>query len=205
MKGPCSRRRPPSVCACEQVSFDCKDILCDAPKRPCPLNYPPLRRLYNRRADTKGQQVTLPCYLCADREENHSLTDSAPVVLSQRIRGSAVFSGPDYSDPLVRLFSRGSQMEPRHDLGRVESKNLDGDDIIQECIQVTNIRVAPPPLPLVRELEPVAHPGLPAVEPAGRHAGQRRPQRGGGGGLHKSPGAAAGLHQVPLQPGHQLH
>jgi len=47
--------------------------------------------------------------------------------------------------------------------------------------------------------------GLPAVEPPGCHAGQRGPQPGGGGGLHQGPGAAARLHQVPLQPGHQLH
>lgn len=48
-------------------------------------------------------------------------------------------------------------------------------------------------------------PGLPSVESTGCHAGEWRPQRGGGGGLHTSPRAAAGLHQVPLQPGHQLH
>lgn len=37
-------------------------------------------------------------------------------------------------------------------------------------------------------------PGLPAVEPPGGHAGKRGPQRGGGRGLHPSPGAPAGLH-----------
>lgn len=43
------------------------------------------------------------------------------------------------------------------------------------------------------------------MEPSGSHAGQRGQERGGGGGLHQSPGAAAGIHPLTLQPGHQLH
>ena len=47
--------------------------------------------------------------------------------------------------------------------------------------------------------------GLPAVEPSGRHAGERGPQRGGGGSVHQSSGAAARIHPVQIQPGDQLH
>ena len=47
-------------------------------------------------------------------------------------------------------------------------------------------------------------PGLPALEQAGRHAGQQQPLGGGRGRLQDSPGTAAWLHPQPLQPGHQL-
>lgn len=47
--------------------------------------------------------------------------------------------------------------------------------------------------------------GLPAVEPSGSHTRQRRPQRGGGGGVHQSSGAAARIHPLAVQPGNQLH
>lgn len=47
--------------------------------------------------------------------------------------------------------------------------------------------------------------GLPAVEPSGSHARQRKPQRGGGGGVHQSSGAAARIHPLAVQPGNQLH
>ena len=53
--------------------------------------------------------------------------------------------------------------------------------------------------------QPTLHPGLLVVEPPGGHAGERGPEWGSGGGLHTSPGAAARLYQVPLQPGHQLY
>lgn len=43
------------------------------------------------------------------------------------------------------------------------------------------------------------------MESSGGNPCKRGPQRGGGGGVHASAGTPARVHQVPLQPGHQLH
>lgn len=43
------------------------------------------------------------------------------------------------------------------------------------------------------------------MEPAGGDVGKRKPQRGGGGGVHPSPRAAARIHPLPIQSGNHLH
>lgn len=43
------------------------------------------------------------------------------------------------------------------------------------------------------------------MESSGGDPCERGPQRGGGGGVHASAGTPARVHQVPLQPGHQLY
>lgn len=136
---------------------------------------------------TRGQQVTLPCYLCMDGRENHC--DSAWSCCHCRYRAawcSAAHIIQLYFTSSVKDASSGPSESWKKTNKMMPSYKARRHTHFCELY-----------------LSPI--PGLSSVESTGRHAGEWRPQRGGGGGLHASPRAAAGLHQVPLQPGHQLH